>query len=137
MGWIPEYDGTNNLKIDYFTSQKVEEVVADILLLAKIFSTEIEKEIWLASAYVTPTNQRIERVWFEIGTTAFEAIRLLAEVVLYDFYFDYEGNPIFRPKIELGNEVDDLEEKDVEFYEIEQSNEELHPHVIVIGEGYE
>ena len=139
MAWIPEYDGTNNLKVDYFTSQVVEEVVADILLLAGVFNSETEKNIWLASSYVIATNQKISRVWFEIGCTAFEAIRLLAEVVLYDFYFDYEGNPIFKPR-KISDEkdcVDTLLEPDLEGYEIEQSNEELHTHVIVIGEGYE
>lgn len=137
MSFYPDFSGTNNFKVDYFTSQKVEEVVAGILLLAKVFASETAKDIWLASSYVVPTNQRIERVWFKLGTTAFEAIRLLAEVVLYDFYLDYEGNPIFRPRGEEGNEVDNLKEPDMEGYEIDQSNQELHPHVIVIGEGYE
>jgi hypothetical protein len=138
MAWIPEYSGTDNLRVDYFISQIVEEVVADILLLAGIFSSEEEKDAWLMSSYVTPTNEKISRVYFSAGTTAFEAVRLLAEVVLYDFYFDFEGNPIFRPKDTdtVGDIVDELEEEDVEGYSENESDEELHTHVIVKGEGY-
>ena len=139
MAWYPEYDGTNNLKVDYFIPQNIEEVAADILLLAKVFASETEKDAWLASEYVVATGQKINRVWFDIGCTAFEAIRLLAEVALYDFYFDYEGNPIFKPR-EISDEednVDTLLESDLEGYEVEQSDEELHTHVIITGEGYE
>ena len=139
MAWYPEEDGTNNLKIDYFIAQTIEKCVADILLLAGIFASETEKDVWLASEYIVKTEQKINRVWFDIGCTAFEAIRLLAEVALYDFYFDATGNPIFKPRV-IGDgedKVDTLLEADLEGYEVEQSNAELHTHIIVTGEGYE
>ncbi|GAG78428.1 unnamed protein product, partial [marine sediment metagenome] len=83
-----------------------ENVVGDVLLSAGIFANETEKNNWLTSGYVEATGYSINRVWFNTGTSAFEAIRLLAEVVQYRFYFDYAGNPIFKPKASLGDEVD-------------------------------
>ena len=139
MAWTPEYDGNSNLKVDYFIPQDIERCVADILLLAGIFASETERDAWLASEYVVATGQKISRVWFKTGCTAFESIRLLAEVALYDFYFDFEGNPIFKPREVSDTEgyVDNLLEPDLEGSEIDQSNQELHTHVIVTGEGYE
>ncbi len=40
---IPDFAGTNNLKVYYFQIQDVEDVVADILLAAGIFADEAAK----------------------------------------------------------------------------------------------
>jgi len=131
---IPTFNGTNNLKVYYFKSQVVENVVADILLNAGIFANETERDAWLAGDYVKATGYSIDRVWFNAGTSAFEAIRLLAEVVRYRFYFDYSGNPIFKPKASLGEGVDTFENSDIEVESIEENIDEIYNNIIVLGE---
>jgi len=133
-GSIPNFNGTNNLKIYYYKTQVVENVVADILLSAGIFANETEKNTWLASEYVSATGYSIDRVWFNVGLSAFEAIRLLAEVVQYRFYFDYAGNPVFKPKASLGAEVDIFESGDIEVESIEENIDEVYNNIIVLGE---
>jgi hypothetical protein len=94
---VPYYEGTNNLVTYYYQSQVSEEVVADILVESGVLR-EDERIGWLANAdYVTPTGKNIDRVWFSKGTTCLEALRLVAEAVHYRFYFDQDGNPIFKP----------------------------------------
>ncbi|MBA7538136.1 hypothetical protein ES705_30410 [subsurface metagenome] len=134
---IPTFNGTNNLKIYYFQVQVVENVVAKILLSAGIFANETERDNWLASDYMKVTGYSIDRIWFNTGSSALEAIRLLAEVVQYRFYFDYAGNPIFRPKASLGGEVDVFEGNNVEVESIEENIDEVYNHIIIIGESRE
>lgn len=133
-GKIPNFNGTNNLKVYYFKTQIVENVVANILLNSGIFANETEKNNWLASDYVKATGYSIDRVWFNTGTSAFEAIRLLAEVVQYRFYPDYAGNPVFKPKASLGEEVDVFEGSNIEVKSIEENIDEVYNNIIVLGE---
>jgi len=94
---IPYYNGTDNLVVYYFRSQVPEEIIADILVESGALS-EYEKAGWRTNSnYVTPTGKSIDRVWFNKGTTCLEALRLVAEAVQYRFYFDQDGNPIFKP----------------------------------------
>jgi len=130
----PDFSGTNNLKVYYFKTQVVENVVADILLAAGIFANEAAKDDWLASDYVSATGYSIDRVWFNVGASAFEAIRLLAEVVQYRFYFDYAGNPVFKPKASSGEEVDTFETSNIEVESMEENIDEVYNHIIVLGE---
>jgi len=136
IGNVPDFNGIapGNLKIYYYKIQVVENVVADILLSAGIFADEEEKNDWLASEYVSATGYSIDRVWFNVGTSAFEAIRLLAEVVQRRFYFDYAGNPVFKPKASLGEEVDVFEGSDIEVESIEENIDEVYNNIIVLGE---
>jgi hypothetical protein len=135
-GSIPNFNGIapGNLKIYYFKTQVVENVVAAILLSAGIFADETERDEWLANDYVKATGYSIDRVWFNTGTSAFEAIRLLAEVVQYRFYFDYVGKPIFKPKASLGEEVDVFKSSDIEVESIEEDIGEVYNNVIILGE---
>jgi len=133
-GNVPTFNGTDNLKIYYLKTQVVENVVAQILLSAGIFANETEKNTWLASGYVSATGYSIDRIWFNVGSSAFEAIRLLAEVVQYRFYFDYAGNPIFKPKTSLGEEVDTFKDSDIEVESIEENIDEVYNNIIVLGE---
>ena len=136
IGNIPDFNGIDpgNLKIYYFKTQIVENVVADILLSAGIFANETEKNDWLASEYVSATGYSIDRVWFNTGLSSFEAIRLLAEVVQYRFYFDYAGNPVFKPKASLDTEVDIFEVSGIEAESIEENIDEIYNNIIVLGE---
>jgi len=132
---IPDFAGTNNLVIYYMTTQTVENVVGHILYLAGIFVTTTARDAWIANAsYVTPTAKTIDRVWFNTGTSALEAIRLLAEVVQYRLYFDYAGNPVFKPKASIGIAVENLYESDIDVKNTEENNEETYTHIIVTGE---
>jgi len=132
---IPDFAGTNNLVVYYMTTQTVEDVVGHILYLAEIFASTAARDAWIANAsYVTPTAKTIDRVWFNTGTTALEAIRLLAEVVQYRLYFDYAGNPIFKPKATTGTVVDILYDSNIDLKATEENNDETYTQVIVEGE---
>jgi len=131
---IPDFAGMNNLKVYYFQTQDVEDVVADILLAAGIFANETEKNAWLASGYCTVTGKTIDRVWFNAGTSALKAITLLSEVVQYRFYFDYAGNPIFKPKPSAGSPVNTISDYEAKIENVEENVDETYTHVIVIGE---
>jgi len=130
----PDFAGTNNLKVYYYQTQNVEDVVGDILLKAGILADAAARTAWLASGYCTATGETIDRVWFKTATSSSKALMLLAEVVQYRLRFDYEGNPIFRPKASIGVAVDDLEYSEMKIQDESQNIEEVYTHVIVIGE---
>jgi len=137
---IPTYNGISpgNLVVYYYQAQSIETVVGDILLAAGIFADGTARTAWLANtSYITPTGIEIDRVWFNTGTSAFEAIRLLAEVAQYRFYFDYSGNPIFKPKASIGTAVDTFSDNVITNQDVEEDVEEVYNHIIVIGESRE
>lgn len=87
-------NGTQNLNVSYYTDQILENVVADILVMAGYYDDQATA---LAAMVYAPTGVTLERVWFKEGTTGVEAIRLLCERVGYRFWFDYDGKPCFLP----------------------------------------
>ena len=86
---------------------------------------------------ITPTGVEIDRVSFYTGQQSFEGIRLLAEVVQYRFYFDYEGNPVFKPKPTIGTSVDTLSDDCITGQEVSEDVEEIYNNIIVVGETRE
>lgn len=135
---IPDYSGTNNLVVYYYQAQSIESVVGDILYYAGIFASTGARDTWLADTnYVTPTGKEINRVWFNTGTSAFEAIRLLAEVAQHRFYFDYEGDPIFKPKLSIGTSIDAFSDNCISEQGASENIDEVYNHIIVIGESRE
>ena len=139
-GKIPDYTSTGdpNLVVYYYQAQSIEDVVGHILYLAGIFATTGTRDTWIANAsYVTPTGIQIDRVSFNTGTSAFEAIRLLAEVAQYRFYFDYAGEPVFKPKASIGESVDTFSDDCITNQDVEEDVEEVYNHIIVIGESRE
>lgn len=137
---IPDYTSTGdpNLWVYYYQAQSVEDVVGHILYLAGIFADTDARDTWIANAnYVTPTGIEIDRVSFNIGTSAFEAIRLLAEVAQYRFYFDYAGEPVFKPKSNIGESVDTFSDDCIENQEAGENIDEVYNHIIVVGEKRE
>lgn len=131
---IPYYYGTNNLVIYYFESQVPEETVADILIESGALS-EYERASWLANSnYVTPTGKTIDRVWFFKGTTCLEALRLIAEAVQYRFYFDQDGNPIFKPPPTSSVSVKLVTIDDITVNKRDELVDEVKNHIIVKGE---
>lgn len=136
---IPGYTSTGeNLWVYYYQAKSIESVVGDILYYAGIFASTGAVDIWIADTdYVTPTGKEIDRVSFKTGTSAFEAIRLLAEVTQWRFYFDYEGKPVFKPKATIGTEVDIFTDECITEQGVEENVEEIYNHIIVIGESRE
>jgi hypothetical protein len=133
-GIIPYYSGVNNLIVYYFTSQVVENVIADILVESEILLLH-DRIGWLANSnFVTPTGKKIVRVWFNKGTAYLEAIRLISEVVQYRFYPDQDGNPVFRPKPSESVSVKSLSDREVNIIRTEEDVEEVKNHIIIIGE---
>lgn len=138
-GKIPDYAGTDNLKVYYYQVQNIEDIVGHILYLAGIFATTGARDTWLAdTSYVTPTGKEIDRVWFNTGSSAFEAIRKLAEVAQYRFGpFDFAGNPIFKPKVSIGTSVDSFSDDCISEQESREDIDEVYNHIIVVGETRE
>jgi len=138
---IPDYTSTGeNLWVYYYQAQSIESVVGDILYYAGIFTTTGASGDWVADTdYVTPTGKEVDRVWFNTGTSAFEAIRLLAEVAQYRFYFDYKGKPVFKSKATIDTEdvVDTFTDECITGRGVEENIEEVYNHIIVVGESRE
>lgn len=131
---IPYYDGINNLIIYYYKSQVPEEIVADILVESGALS-EYERISWLANSnYVIPTGKIIDRVWFNKGTTCLEALRLVAEAVQYRFYFDQDGNPIFKPPPTGGISVKLVTVDNITVNKRDELVDEVKNHIIIKGE---
>ena len=85
-----EEEGT--LKAYYHTSQNVVTVLQSILNMAGITQTLI----------YTPTDKTIDRVYFNEGTSALEAVKNLSQLVNYRFWFDGDGIPHFESMPEVG-----------------------------------
>jgi len=86
--------GTNNLIVDYFSAQSLENVLADILAYSGLYDTQAEA---LAAMDYRPTGETIDRVWFKPGTSAITAIGKICERVNFRFYFNHNGTPVFQP----------------------------------------
>lgn len=131
---IPYYEGSNNLMVYYYKAQVPEEVVADILVESGALR-EYEKVGWLANLnYVTPTGKTIDRVWFEKGTTCLEALRLVAEAIQYRFYFDQDGNPVFKPPPKGTASVKLIAVDNITINNREELVDDVKNHIIVTGE---
>ena len=135
---IPAYNGVDNLVIFYFTSQKVEDVVADILIYAGVLNLWERKE-WLEDTdYVTPTGKLIDRVWFGKSEKCLEAIRLLIETVLYRFNFNEEGIPTLKPKpLESEPPVKMVGREEVTVINKGENMDEVYNQIIITGEERE
>jgi hypothetical protein len=86
--------GTDNLLIYYYIDTAPEDVVADLLVAGDLYGSRAEAKA--AMAY-TATGVTVPRVWFEPGTPALDAVRLLCERVNYRFWFSADGTPNFVP----------------------------------------
>jgi len=131
---IPYYEGTNNLVVYYYQSQVPEETVADILVESGVLR-EDQRIAWLANPkYITPTTKTIDRVWFFKGTTCLEALRLVAEAVHYRFYFDHDGNPIFKPPPMGSASVKLISVDNITINNRDELVDDIKNHIIVKGE---
>ena len=88
-------DGTGNLVIYYYTAQEMENVLADLLVSAGLYSYRTDA---LSMMDYTVTGISVDRVWFNAGINLLYAIRLICERCDYRFYFEHDGTPNFNPK---------------------------------------
>jgi hypothetical protein len=86
--------GTDNLVVYYHTAQIPLYVVADILVLVGLYATRAAA---LTAMTYTETGPSIDRVWFEAGTTALNAIKMICERCNLRFYFKWDGGPALLP----------------------------------------
>jgi hypothetical protein len=86
--------GTANLKVYYYTMQNLDNVLADLLVAAGYYANRAAA---LAAMNYTPTEVTIPRAWFNPGSIALAAVKLICERVNYRFWFAYGGTPCFKP----------------------------------------
>ena len=84
----------DQLLIYYYTAQAPENVVADMLVTAGLYPSQGAA---LANMDYTATGVTIDRVRFNTGVSALFAIQKMCERVDYEFYFKYDGIPLFKP----------------------------------------
>ncbi|GAH64245.1 unnamed protein product, partial [marine sediment metagenome] len=91
-------NGTDNLKIQYFITVPLENMVADILVTAGLYANRADALVDIEGHpdYVDP-NIDIDQCWFEVGEPALGAIRMICERADYRFFFTYGGLPAFIP----------------------------------------
>ena len=131
---VPDFDGNGCLWIYYYTAQKVENLVADLLVEAGILSYS-EKFLWLNNTDLcTLTGKYIQRVWFNPGTNYITAINMLTETVIYRFYINGEGKPCFRKIPLLSDTIKRIDDNEYIIEKTEERLDELYNHFIIIGE---
>ena len=119
-------EGEGTLKIYFFTARNVITVLQNILNMAGITGTLV----------YAPTDKTIDRVYFDEGTTALEAVKNLSQLVNYRFWFDGDGIPHFEPVAETG-ETSDFVFKDYKNLQAETvsiEDKEFYNAVEVFGE---
>lgn len=122
--------GTGNLIVYYYETQTLENVVADILVYAGIYADQAAA---LAAMDYVATGVDLDRVWFDSGTPALEAIRMLCERVNYRFWFAYDGTPTFRPAPELTGSVFAFNDGTLAGWGDEQDLGQLRNRVVIEG----
>jgi len=90
--------GTANLKIQYFRTVSLENMIADILVTAGLY---VDRAAAIDAmddypGYAAPAID-IDQVWFKVGEPALGAIRMICERANYRFFFTWEGKPAFIP----------------------------------------
>ena len=134
---VPKEEGMGCLWLYYHTPQKVENIVADLLLEAGLLNAS-EKYLWLNNpSLCTPTGKEIERVWFDSGTAYIRAINMLTETVLYRFYINGNHEPCFKPTPQLSETVKRINDTEYLIRKTEERLDELYNHFIINGERRE
>lgn len=87
-------NGADNLKVYYYTTQTLENVLADLLVYCGLYASRAAA---LADMDYTPTGISLDRVWFDPNTTALAAVAKICERANYRFWFSFDGKPCFQP----------------------------------------
>lgn len=126
--------GTDNLVVHYYTQQIPENVIADLLVAAGIYSNQATA---LDKMEFTATGKTIDRVWFNTGNSVLHSIKLICELCNYRFYFKYDGTPIFKPKPSakaVGSEDLSLTSNQHDNYDNYEDDSELFNRIAIEGE---
>ncbi|WP_412709140.1 hypothetical protein [Atrimonas thermophila] len=119
---------TGNLTVHYFVRENIVDVLRDILLQAGVIASGSDL------IYEDP-GKYVDRVWFDEGTSAYDAITLITQITNFRFWFDGDGKPHFASVPALGVPVFGFNEsKNIEAATIEISDKEFYNGVEVIGE---
>jgi hypothetical protein len=125
--------GTANLIVYYFTSQIPENVVADLLVTAGLYSNQAEA---LADMIYIATGITIDKAWFDSGSSVLEAIRIICERLNYRFWFNYSGRPVFKPAPTAkapGSEDFVFTESDIADLDENQDRNEIRNRIVIKG----
>jgi hypothetical protein len=94
--------GTNNLKVYYFTTQDIIDVLGDVLAATPLYA---DRAAALAALVYTDPVVTVPKVWFEAGTSALEAVKRICERCNYRFWLDELDVPRFQPAPTHGDPV--------------------------------
>jgi len=130
---IPDSDGTDNLVIYYYTDQVPENVVADLLVAASLYANRASA---LTAMDYTATGETIEKVRFNSGVSALSAIQKICERCDYEFYFKYDGTPVFKPIPSAGSSVFTFDENLISNFSYIENIDEVRNHIIIEGDEY-
>lgn len=134
---VYKQQGTGTLKVYWFTDQVPENIVADLLVTAGRYP---DRTSALAAMTYEATGVTLERVWFEAGTSRQDAIRDICERVDYQFYFEYEGTPVFiaadQDEDTWENAVFTFESNLLADIDYSQGSEEVKSNVMIEGQKY-
>ena len=92
---VADGTGTDNIEIFYFLATKPEDVVGDLLYWVGLYDNRADA---LTAMGDPNTGIEIDKIWFEVGTTYLNAIKMICERCDWRFYFKYDGTPVFAPK---------------------------------------
>lgn len=131
-------DVVGELWVYYFTAQKVEDVIVDLLIESGLLNIT-QKLTWLSNInYCIPTGVEVDRVYFSSGTNYINAIENLMQVApYYRLYINNNGIPCFKPPPDLSHDVKTLKESEYMIRNTEDRIDELYNHFIIEGEKRE
>ncbi|MHA1225176.1 MAG: hypothetical protein ACTSPV_00370 [Candidatus Hodarchaeales archaeon] len=130
---IPDSNGTDDLVIYYYTDQVPENVVADLLVTAGLYA---DKASALAAMDYTATGETIEKVRFNSSVSALHAIQKICERCDYEFYFKYDGTPVFKPIPLVDSSVFTFDENLISDFSYLENIDEVKNHIIIEGDEY-
>ena len=121
------------LVIYYYTTQVPENVIADLLVAADLYPTQAAA---LANMDYTATGVTIDRVRFNSGVSVFYAIQKICERVDYEFYFKYDGTPLFKPIATVGASQFTFGKELISSFDYIENIDEVRNHIVIEGEEY-
>jgi len=123
------------LVIYYYTTQVPENVIADLLVAADLYPTQAAA---LANMDYTATgaDDDIARVRFNTGVSVFYAIQKICERVDYEFYFKYDGTPLFKPIATVGASQFTFGKELISEFNYIENIDEVRNHIVIEGEEY-
>ncbi len=122
-------EDTGTLQVNYFIAQNIITVLQKILLDTGVITSASE-------LIYEPITKTINRVYFNEGTTALQAVKNLSQLVNYRFWFDGDGIPHFASVKETVGESDFAfkDYKNLEVQNVNIEDREFYNAVEVFGE---